>query len=138
MDKVKRGYNPPPKGECPPPPKFPSSGSSACSGADARKADKATDYQRVTCLEDMLPKPEVNSLPEAAVSPRSSDGLLPCPFCGADAVYNGVYDSVACSNESCPVQPWTNHSGDRRKAGERWNTRASGSQANNTDESRDG
>ena len=47
---------------------------SACSGEDARLADKATDYQRVDCLEDLLPEPEVNSPPVAAVSPRSSDG----------------------------------------------------------------
>lgn len=56
MDKVKRGFNPPPKEDCPAPPPFPSSGSSACCGADATHS--------------------------GLVSPRCGDGLLPCPLCG--------------------------------------------------------
>jgi len=56
MKKVRRGYNPPPKEDCPTPPPFPSSGSSACCGADATHS--------------------------GLVSPRCGDGLLDAAIAG--------------------------------------------------------
>ena len=59
--------------------------------------------------------------------------LLPCPFCGAPAEICDVYQSVNCSNEECPIGPWTNHVGQigadddeawMAEAARRWNTRA--------------
>lgn len=99
----------------------PPSGSSACSGADAREADKALmdaamehpgvkdvwEYQRLTA--------------NAAVSPRSSDGLLPCPFCGVvpEPVWIGTDRCVLCQEEDCP----TNARGTLEHVIAAWNTR---------------
>lgn len=56
-----------------------SSGSSACSGADARRADKANPTQLpIGTLLQMLPDGRIVPI-EAAVSPRSSDGTVPTP-----------------------------------------------------------
>lgn len=67
------------------------SGSSDCSGADARRADKAPHG----CIEDGTPiqiLPDGRIVPiEAAVSPRSSDGPLPCPVCKSELEYQGGY-----------------------------------------------
>lgn len=59
--------------------------------------------------------------------------LLPCPFCGADALMwpshtktdkNGLYEIVGCSNIDCFIEPTTGEYLPYEEAVQRWNTRA--------------
>lgn len=68
---------------------------------------------------------------EAAVSPRSGDGLLPCPFCGGDCYvmeHIHMLKEYAAYCGLCGTQhgQWMNSEPEAIKA---WNTRASGSVA---------
>jgi len=102
------------------------SGSSACSGADARQADKESlgSVECPCCKEDLTLLSD--HVCKSAVSPRSSDGLLPCPFCGGDVSmvmwgYSkaGPFDvSIECN---CCKISFKHAWGDHKTA---WNKRA--------------
>lgn len=64
--------------------------SSACSGADARTADKAIFDQGATGSSTAYASYRAFLAAEAAVSPRSSDGPA-CPLCHEVMRYEGGY-----------------------------------------------
>lgn len=103
------------------------SGSSACSGADARQEDKASVGEKDLIAEAVewictvgpivqdgqtevkigkrlaILLSQSKHLSKAAVSPRSSDGLLPCPFCCYAVGREDLVEHLGGWCVKCPV-----------------------------------
>ena len=110
-----------------------SSDASACSGEDAREADKALDRCEMEIYNNLPTVPPISVTFEAAVSPRSSDGLLPCPFCGGleFIVAKATQPYIACWNcgSHGPPSVLGTIEAIAKDTIRLWNQRASGSQA---------